>query len=124
MDPEMDLKITRLAREKKISKGEVLRQVLEIGFENTDYKSVSDKYDILLDRMQKMSDDMAAHFEKISHEIKTVDSRLNHNIIRANLFLNELSKMLLPEIADYINLRNQVQARQSELLNRNAEGET
>ncbi|MBU0991706.1 MAG: hypothetical protein KJ737_04345 [Proteobacteria bacterium] len=126
LNPEMDLKISKLAKDKNISQSELVRQILEIGFENTDYKKVSDKYDALLDRMQKMSDDMAAHFSKISFEIELLNqriNRLNNNIVRVNIFLEEFSLRLIPSKAEYVDMRNRIKIRHTELKNMATDGD-
>ncbi|MBU0993410.1 MAG: hypothetical protein KJ737_13025 [Proteobacteria bacterium] len=126
IDPEMNSKISQMAKDKNISQSELVRHILEIGFENTDYKKVSDKYDVLFDRMQKMSDDMIAHFKKISYEIEMLNqrnTRFNNNIVRANIFLEEFSLRLIPRTADYVDMRNQIKIRHTELKNMATDGE-
>ena len=120
MSTRDDIRISQLAKSAKVTKAEVIRRLIAAGFENTDYKNVSEKYDVLLDRMQKMSDDMAAHFRKIAHDIDQVDQRINrvhHNVIRANIFLDEFSRRLIPTSADYIEMRSQVKIKLTEFMN-------
>lgn len=112
-----DLRISKIAKSARMTKSEVIRKLVAAGFENTDYKNVSDKYDVLLDRIQRISDYMAGYFKKVSYEIDMLDKRitqLNYNIIRANIFLDEFSLRLIPGKADYIDMRNRITIRHTE----------
>ncbi|MBU0991708.1 MAG: hypothetical protein KJ737_04355 [Proteobacteria bacterium] len=66
IDSKMNLEISRIAKDKKISKGEAMRQLLIIAFENVDQEKMSSKFD----RLQKK---MESHFDMVHQKISELE---------------------------------------------------
>ena len=114
IEPEMNLKISRLAKAKKISQGEVVRRLLEIGLEYTDHKTMVDKFDSLQMEMEKFSENVSIRFETVFQKM----TACNLNVIRASMFLEEFSKLMIPEVSTFLDMKGRVQIEHTKLKNK------
>ncbi|MBU0991707.1 MAG: hypothetical protein KJ737_04350 [Proteobacteria bacterium] len=64
------------------TKAEVIRKLIAIGFEHTDYENMTDKFDCLRQEVKKISECLEQNFEKIFQVIDSVHQELIQSMSR------------------------------------------
>ena len=120
IDPEDDMKISKISKEQNIKKADVFRNLIRLGLETSNHEKMTGKFEGMQESMETFLEKTGEDYEELKFEIGELYKRIeatNMNVLRMNFFLDEFSKVMMNDLSKYVEMRKTIKTKFLEFKN-------